>query len=205
MAKKIFKKGKLKKVIAKIKAKAVKTLKGAGENIALAPLVPLLPVMLIALKRNNIKHSKKVSDIALKFYRHVIFKGKHFDGYNIGDSSDVSGLVYDPEIAKQAGDSGEESKPEKINKGMFVTMIQAILYYIRKIKKKKEKGEALTQEEKTILDAYTPIETSIEDTVKDLAEENIAEKIKDFIFSPAGIIIIIIIIGGLIYVFLIKK
>lgn len=72
-------------------AKGVKGVGKASKKVikaaSLAPLVPLMPVMGLALTKKGFAAPKKVEDRAQAFYNHIVTKSTyekeiHFDGYN---------------------------------------------------------------------------------------------------------------------------
>lgn len=184
MAKKKKSKSKTKTKVGKFLKGAKETLKKAGSNIKFAPLVPFVPFMKIMLKGRNVS-STSIEDTTEKFYNTFIKgKGKKFDEMN-----------SDFDSVEMNFDENTELDFNAIPVAVLVVVIPAIIEFIKMLKEKKEKGIPLTKEEEQGL----ALVEEAEEKIKDLAEDNIADSIKDFIFSPVGIVVIVVVVAGVIY------
>ncbi len=167
-------------------------------DIPLAPLLPLKPAMVRALDIKGVQHTNDLSDIVPKFFhriikaetfedsRHEFFSGrigtlKHVNDYNIYNNKEEHIVAEVVDIAIQ--------------------LIPKVVEYFKNLKKKKDAG-TITPDEQKVLDTAEETAKQIEDAGG--VEETMADKIKGFLFSPGGIITILIVIGGL-YLFFKKK
>jgi hypothetical protein len=120
------------KQAGKFATKEIGTVAGA---VALAPLLPLKPMMKKVLNKKGVKHSNTIKDIANKFYNEVVHK-----------SSTAKANTFDyPE--RNLEDCTENNIVEEA-----IDIVEAIVNFIKNIKAKAAKGTLLTDTEKDILD-----------------------------------------------------
>lgn len=146
--------------------KVKEKIKGFVQNVGkFGVLIPFKSLLAAFLNKKGIKHDNTIEDIATKFYLHVIQK-KPVENF---EGKKVNNFL-DPV--------------------MVTTIISAILGFIRAAKEKKEKGGQLTDTENFIVSGAE----KISDTALGFARDEAKMKIGSFVFSPIGIISILVIV-----------
>lgn len=160
---------KIGKAIAKTAVKVVDKV----EEIPFAPLLPFKGLMTTELQKRNITYKNELSDIAPKFYNSVV-KKSHFDSESNNFEGGFNYIDHD----------GSENFV--VTAAMATTIIGAIIDFIKQLKKKRDAGQPLTNEESQILTQAEQISVVVSDAAMNSAQTTIAEQVKDFIFSWKG-------------------
>lgn len=185
--KKKERKTKVGKALQKIKDGLVKV----GTHVAFAPLVPLVPVMSAILNKRGIQHGKRIEDITESFYNNVVKPtGNHFDVMNFyfdEYSFDADNFDFDADL--------NFDEFNIIPPGVIASIVGAIINFLKGIKKKKDAGVPLSAEEHIALDKLKEVETQV-----DMTQDTFVDQLKHFFFSPLGIISVIVIVGGALYI-----
>jgi hypothetical protein len=136
------------------------------KNPAFAPLVVLKPVMKSALQKKGIKYkSDSVEDLAEAFHTAIVKKQPYKANY----SYEVNNL--DPFLV--------------------TTIVTAIIDFIKNLKKKKEDGIALTNEEQIILNEAEKVAATVTDYAKDEAKFQVGDFLsKNWVFIVAGLVLV---------------
>lgn len=198
----------------KLGAKLVTIAKKGGEDVRYAPLLPFKPAMIKSLDSAGIKHTNAIEDIATKFNSNIV--NKHYDptleiisnDENFAFSMDEDMYSLAEQGGSAVGNIGQAAG--QLSTGNVVgaagSIIQAIITWFKNIKKKKENGQPLSQQEAATLQAAD--ETAQQMAASGELEEqsglsgglgSLAMSAKNFIFSPYGIMIGAAIIAYLVF------
>ncbi|MCX7928986.1 MAG: hypothetical protein N2558_04905 [Patescibacteria group bacterium] len=192
--------------------KALDGLKKAGEaavNTAkeaalLTAFMPLMPIALIYLKRRGITGLKKPSDIVRAVYQEM--KKKSFGADGIRDVFDYSleDFGYSLEQFGLVAES-EEYGAIPVTPEMITAVIQFLKGIFDSIKKKKERGEPLSEDEKAIDSQAEKINQQLTEA-KNAAQELLAAEKKSGSDNKKYLIIgVVALLLILIFIFLFKR
>ena len=149
--------------------KGVKNIAKKAKNIPFAPLIPFKIAMRAILKSKGVETSDDITEISQKFYNVVIRKKANYEIYNY----------------------------EHLSPAVVSAIIAAVIDYFKSLKKKKERGEKLTEAEEKAL------KVAEEATATVVAE--VEEQAKSQIMSKTYVPIIIIALVAIVLVFLLLK
>lgn len=181
---------------------AVKTLK---EGALLTAFMPLMPIAIIYLKRRGVTGLKKPSDVIKAVYREMKKKSYGLNGpqdvfdYSIEDFG--WSLDSFSAVDKQAESNGFTPTPE-----MITAVIQFLKSIFDKIKEKKQNGEPLSEDEKSIDSQAAQIDAELTNAKAGAQELLAAEKsggstdMKKYLLIGVVAIVVVLLI-----VFLVKR
>lgn len=181
-----------KKAGAALKNVASKVLTTA-EDIPFAILLPFKGIMAGKLDSNHISHTSALHDIAIKFAAHVSGL-KHFDAnYFEGNS----GTLYNVDTNELVGAGGSILSGAATGgaTGAIAATIQAVVNYFKNLQAKKASGQPLTPEETKELAQGEQIASSVNATLTGVVEASITTRVKDFMFSWKGGVVLIVIVA----------
>jgi hypothetical protein len=161
-------KTKLGKALEKL-GKGVKKIAKKAKNIPFAPLLPFKLAMKKILHERGVETSNDINEITQKFYNVVIQKKASYEIYSY----------------------------EHLAPAVVSAIIAAVIEYFKTLKKKKERGEKLTEAEEKAL------QVAEEATAQAVSE--VKEQAKVEIMSKSYLPIIIIALVAIILVFLLLK
>lgn len=188
--------------LKKVGETAVKTLK---EGALLTAFMPLMPIAIIYLKRRGVTGLKRPSDVIKAVYQEMKKKSYGLNGpqdvfdYSIEDFG--WSLDSFSAIDKQAESNGFTPTPE-----MITAVIQFLKSIFDKIKEKKQNGEPLSEDEKSIDSQAAQIDAELTNAKAAAQELLAAEKsggstdMKKYLLIGVVAIVVILLI-----VFLVKR
>lgn len=144
------------KLLAKIK----KTVKKVGNVVADAPLLPILPFILVMkkmLKDRGLPLGENNRDVVKSFYQNIVKKHKSFDDQR-------ENLVED-----------------------IVSIVKDIIGFLSKAKKKTDKGEGSAEEKEAVVLAKKVIETPTTDKEEKSGTTNKIPGGKNTLFIVGGL------------------
>lgn len=145
---------------AKLLAKIKKTVKKVGNVVADAPLLPILPFILVMkkmLKDRGLPIGENNRDVVKSFYQNIVKKHKSFDDQR-------ENLVED-----------------------IVSIVKDIIGFLTKAKKKTDKGEGSAEEKEAVVLAKKVIETPTTDKEEKSGTTNKIPGGKNTLFIVGGL------------------
>lgn len=162
------------KIVKGVKKAVNKVAKAVGGVALGAPLLPFIPMINAAIKKEGQKPESNVIDKAKQFSRLVLKKGS-----------------LEPE---------RENVIEDIT-SIISGIVKFFQGKRDRLKEKEAAGEELTAGEENTVDAVDAIENGARDAVQDGVEADIGEKVVSFIKKPVNMILVgVLFIGGIYYV-----
>lgn len=155
-------------------------------------LLPYTLVMRSALDKRGIKYDNRIDDITGKFYTNVVAPRKRYSfhadyhlaetpvvdmGASMGGAAIAAEVDVPPEVGNMAGKS-------------IVTVVKAVLEFIKNLKAKKDSGAKLSPEEKMILENTEKVSAQFGAVVGEIKKSEKEQKIGAF-FSDNWILILI--------------
>jgi hypothetical protein len=187
-----------------------KVLKGGEKIASIALFIPLKPLALIFLKRNNIKPGNSNEEIITQVFNQINKKSFGF----VGETD-----LFDFEVDQS--ERGTFTYGFSVTPEMIMVVVQFLSTIFAGIKQKKENNEELTKEEQDIYEQREEIEKKLADAAADAKEivadaEEKADKIQENgaaqaigILSGKGsgmnIALIVVVIIVIVIIFLRKK
>lgn len=137
--------------------KTAKKLASVGTRAILAPLLPLRPIMIKALKSKGkaASRSTKIDVLARDFYNYVVVP------HSKGNFEEIH---FDPDVDHIAGTA-------------LTAIASAVVTFIKSLKKKKAEGEPMSSTEKTIVKGTEAVEAQIEEKAKEEAAREVGGKL----------------------------
>ncbi|MDE2025572.1 MAG: hypothetical protein KGJ07_03695 [Patescibacteria group bacterium] len=176
---------------------AQKILLSQGEDPAFAeagaPLLLLRPAMEQYLNDHGISHTGALSDIAIKFDQAV--NGNGFEKENC-ESCEYR------ESCEKENCCLFEKENFKLSPSLITGVVDGATGFFHSLQQRKNAGEALSPAEDKLLNDKNAAASAAASKAKQMAEETIAEKFKNFLFSWKGAVAgggILALIIGVIY------
>jgi hypothetical protein len=160
------------------RVKRVETKGTLGQRLMLAPLNPLKPIMVKALKTKGLKFTNKspLLQVVNEFYNKIV-RGKD----KTLEEVDLLSFYDDHVIGDIAG-----------------SVVTAVIDFIKKLKKNKAEGKPLTKTEEKIVKGTEVVETKIKEKAEDEAAATVGKKLlfdKKTQLIIGGVVVMIIIIA----------
>ena len=149
--------------------KGVKNIAKKAKNLPFAPLIPFKIAMRAILKSKGVETSDDITEISQKFYNVIIQKKANY----------------------------EIQSYEHLSPSVISAIIAAVIDYFKSLKKKRERGEKLTEAEEKALKLAEEATAEVVSEVK--------EEAKSQIMSKTYVPIIIIALVAIVLVFLLLK
>lgn len=182
---------KFKKVINKLADKV----RLVGQDIPFAPLLPFKKLMKNRLDEKGIPHDNSLKDVSIQFARSI-------GSMNNFEEMAVAGLYGDSvegrdnALGKVGGgivNAGIQAGTGNVT-GAVSTVIKTIVEYFRNLKERKAKGETLSKDEEKLLSQAEDTAEAVKESAEEYAENTVAEKLRDFIFSWKGALSLLVLL-----------
>lgn len=172
--KKAERKARRQKIVKGVKKAVNKVAKAVGGVAVGAPLLPFVPMINAAIKKEGQEPEKNIIDKAKQFSRLVLKKGS-----------------LEPE---------RENVIEDIT-SIISGIVKFFQGKRDRLKEKEAAGEELTAGEENTVDAVDAIEKGAKDAVEDEVESEVGEKVVSFIKKPVNMILLgLLLFRGIYYV-----
>ena len=160
--KKVIRKGK--RAVKKTKRVERRKKRGSlGMKLAFPLLIPFKAIMLTMLHKKGVPvPDRRISKVAESFYKHIAL-GRNYEG-----------LDFETNFEELA-ESNYEGYAVAVG-----TIIKTIVSFFKGLKKKKDSGQPLSNDEEKALEVAEKIGEDIEEIEKDEVEEGIGEKILEY-------------------------
>ena len=147
-------------------------------KLAFPLLIPFKMVMLNMLRKKGVPTpDQRIGKVAESFYKHIAL-GKNYEGLDFETNFE--------ELAEQ----NYESYAIAVG-----TIIKAVVSFFKGLKKKKDSGQPLSNDEEKALEVAEQIGEDIEEMEKDEVEEGIGEKLLEYWW-----VIALVLVAGIVLV-----